>query len=999
MLSQSELEGVLFARNPEPMWVYETATLRFLAVNEAAIVRYGYSRAEFLTLSLTDIRPAEEVAALRRAVSHLPEGPYASGVWMHRTKAGELFWADTFSQAVIYAGRASRLVTARDVTERRQADEENRLLTEAMRDVVSLLDMDGRYLYVSPSVLQATGYTVEEVLGTCAYDSYHPEDYQRAQHEGGRTWLTDESYIIEWRNRCKDGSYHWFETRITQLPAENGLPCRLLCESRDIRQRKSAQEALLRERSLTEAIVDTSGTLILVLDREGRITRFNRACEALTGYHAAEVTGRPFWELFLRPDDVAPVRAVFDDLTAGHFPNTHENAWVARDGRERLIAWANTAMTDDTGRVSFVIATGHDITEQRLAEEALRRTQDQYRSIFENCLEGIFQTTPDGSYISANPALARIYGYESVEDLVTHLDDIAQGLYVDPRRRDAFIHLMREHGVVVNFESEVRRKDGTSLWISENARAVRGDDGEVLYYEGMVEDISERRQAEETLRASEGRYRGLVDSSPEAIFVYCEDRIVYVNPAALTLFGADGPDQMLGRCVYDIIHPDTLPLARERARRSQQEGLPSPLTEQKYVRLDGDVIHVEAVSTAITWGDKRAGQVLARDITERKEMEAERERMLAEAIARADRDPLTGLLNHRSFHKRLEEEAARAEAAGLPFAVALLDLDNFGFFNDGYGHAVGDDVLRRVAAVLEDMGGGGCVPARYGGDEFALLMPGVSAARAAAFLSDCLAQLSQVGYRPPGHDCVIPLQLSVGLAAYPEDGPTRQDVLHAADTRLLRVKTGGDGDAPAAHLRETLTQTVQGFSMLDALVTAVDNKDRYTRRHSEDVMTHCLAIAREMRVSEREQETLSVAALLHDVGKIGVPDAVLRKPGRLTDAEYAAVQHHPLMGAVIVGAVPGFEETLDAIRHHHERWDGGGYPFGLRGGETPLAARIMAVADAYSAMTTDRPYRQGMRPERALAVLEEGAGTQWDPACVRAFLRTHHRTRTPARAA
>jgi HD-GYP domain-containing protein (c-di-GMP phosphodiesterase class II) len=184
-------------------------------------------------------------------------------------------------------------------------------------------------------------------------------------------------------------------------------------------------------------------------------------------------------------------------------------------------------------------------------------------------------------------------------------------------------------------------------------------------------------------------------------------------------------------------------------------------------------------------------------------------------------------------------------------------------------------------------------------------------------------------------------------------------------------------------------QTVQGFSMLDALVTAVDNKDRYTRRHSEDVLTHCQVLAREMGLTPQEAETLSVAALLHDVGKIGVPDSILRKPGRLTDQEFAAIKHHPLMGAVIVGAVFGFEATLDAIRHHHERWDGEGYPYGLQGEETPLAARIMAVADAYSAMTTDRPYRKGMRPERALAVLEEGAGTQWDPGCVRAFLRAH----------
>ena len=139
-------------------------------------------------------------------------------------------------------------------------------------------------------------------------------------------------------------------------------------------------------------------------------------------------------------------------------------------------------------------------------------------------------------------------------------------------------------------------------------------------------------------------------------------------------------------------------------------------------------------------------------------------------------------------------------------------------------------------------------------------------------------------------------------------------------------------------------------------------------------------------MSENEQRTVAVAALLHDVGKIGVPDAILRKPGRLMDEEFEAIQQHPTMGAALVSTVSGLEDMQDAVRHHHERWDGAGYPSGLRGGETPLMARLMAVADAFSAMTTDRPYRKGMGMEKASAILAAGAGSQWDPECVAAFL-------------
>ena len=503
------------------------------------------------------------------------------------------------------------------------------------------------------------------------------------------------------------------------------------------------------------------------------------------------------------------------------------------------------------------------------AREGLHQTRadlmdagERYRSIFENAVEGIFQSAPDGRLLSVNPAGARMHGYDSPAEAVADLGDVRRQLYVNPGDRAEFADRLLRDGSIHNFETRFRRCDGSVFWVSMNARAVRDEADALQCFEGTIEDI-----------------------------------------------------------------------------------------------------------------------------TERKSLEEERARLLAEALEQADRDPLTGLLNHRAFHKRLEEEADRALRGGGPLALAVLDLDNFKFFNDAYGHKVGDEVLRLIADALRRACRSYDVPARFGGDEFALLLPGAEGT-SAALKADIEARLAGLSYRPEGQNSAIPLTLTVGLALFPKEAASRLDALELADARLRRCKTGGDTEeTPAERLCAYLTQSVQGFSMLNALVTAVDNKDRYTRRHSEDVLAYSLQIAQALNLDAHAQHTIQVAALLHDVGKIGVPDAILRKPGRLTDEEFQAVQQHPMMGAIMVGAVPGFEQTLDAVRHHHERWDGEGYPFGLRGEDIPLQARIMAVADAFSAMTTDRPYRKGMDPAKARAILQDGAGTQWDSQCVEAFLQ------------
>jgi diguanylate cyclase (GGDEF)-like protein/PAS domain S-box-containing protein len=637
-------------------------------------------------------------------------------------------------------------------------------------------------------------------------------------------------------------------------------------QERLIAERGRAEEAVRQSDEELRAVVDQAMDGIFLFDpHTKRLLKTNAALRTMLGYSEEQAAALTLYDI------VAHVKTSIDsnvaELVREGEITLGERQYLRRDGSV-IIAEVSGRVVQHDGDEAFCVVV-HDLTEHRLEEEARLSAQEDYRALFENAAEGIFQTSPDGRYLRTNPALARIYGYDSPEQLLAELTDIGDQLYVDTGQRAEFQRLMLEQGRVTGFEAQIYRRDGTVAWISESARPVYDAAGGLLRYEGFVKDITGSKQAE-----------------------------------------------------------------------------------------------------------------------------AQREQELREALEQADRDPLTDLWNHRAFHRKLEEETARAQREGTVLAVVMLDLDNFKFFNDVYGHILGDSVLQQVAQRLRAVCRSYDTAARFGGDEFALLLPGFGLSTASQVETRLRAKMSGLSFSPDEQETAIPITVSLGAALLSDLGMDRQAALQQADERLRRAKTGGAVETEADRVRASALLHVGGFSMLDALVTAVDNKDRYTRKHSEDVMSYSMMIAQGLGLDKASQHTVAVSALLHDVGKIGVPDAILRKPGTLTSEEFEAIKQHPQMGAAIVSTVPGLEDTLDAVRHHHERWDGGGYPLGLRGEETPLIARLMAVADAFSAMTTDRPYRNGMSREKALSILEAGAGTQWDPHCVEAFLKAQARPET-----
>ena len=360
-------------------------------------------------------------------------------------------------------------------------------------------------------------------------------------------------------------------------------------------------------------------------------------------------------------------------------------------------------------------------------------------------------------------------------------------------------------------------------------------------------------------------------------------------------------------------------------------------------------------------------------------------RQTAALVDSIRRDPLTGALNHGAVVGHRAEEIERARANGVPLGVALVDIDNFRLLNDNHGHAAGDAALMAVVELLRANVPERIVLGRYGPDEFLLVAPPdavVDLEPAVERLRTALADMS-LQFEATER---LPITISGGLCTYPDHGASVTVLLAAAAGTLEEAKASGGDAIRVAGLDAAEPDASSGFDVLQGLVFAVDTKDRYTKRHSEDVARYAVFLARRIDADPDLIRTIGVAGLLHDVGKIGIPDQILRKPGKLTDAESRIVQQHVALGDMIVRDVPDIDLVRTGIRHHHERLDGAGYLDHLEGEAIPLIARILAVGDAFSAMTTTRPYRKALDVREALRRLEDAAGTQLDELLVRAFV-------------
>ena len=361
-------------------------------------------------------------------------------------------------------------------------------------------------------------------------------------------------------------------------------------------------------------------------------------------------------------------------------------------------------------------------------------------------------------------------------------------------------------------------------------------------------------------------------------------------------------------------------------------------------------------------------------------------------------DGLTGLYNQRYFYSRLREEIDRASRNQKPLSVIFCDLDLFKSFNDVNGHALGDQALKDVARIITESKRAIDIAARYGGEEFALILPDTDTSGAQIIAHRIRRRVAGYTFNAKSRNG-SPLTTSIGVASYPGDAGHAGDLVDKADWSMYYGKRQGGNRVTLFHEEcadygrvslEDLVREELHLAAAQAIAASVDERNAHDQRHAESVARLASVLAAEMQMDDEEIHRIRVAGLLHDIGLVTVPAEIINKRDNLSAEEWRRIKAHPEVGETILKHIASLQSFLPVVRHHHEHYDGAGYPDGLVKDQIPLGARILAVADAFQAMISDRPYRRALTMDEALSELQMGAGTQFDPAVVDAFILLFH---------
>jgi diguanylate cyclase (GGDEF)-like protein/PAS domain S-box-containing protein len=722
-----------------------------------------------------------------------------------------------------------------------------------------------------------------------------------------------------------------------------------------------------RSQELFTALFVSSPIGIFIV-QDGKFVDVNPQFEKMIGLSKAELQGTNPLDLVV-PENRDQVKENAIKMLKGYPIPPYEYRVLQKGGNIKWIMETVTSI-QYLGKPA-TLGNFMDITERKLTEEALRQSQEHFWDLFENANDLIYIHDLKGRFTSINKNAEQISGYTREEALQLSFLDV-----VAPEDAEtAATTIVRDifKGRTPTYELDIITKSGNRVPLEIRPRLLYKN-SKPYAVQGIARDITERKLMENQLRATNQRLLDIIEFLPDATFVIDQNqKVIAWNRATEEMTGLNKND-IIGQGKYAYAIPfygyprpmlvDLIAASDEDIKKHykevQREG------ESFYTEIfapsvfdgEGAYIWVKASPLFDTDGNRVGAIESIRDISQRKHFE-EQLRYLSL------HDKLTSLYNRNYFEEQIKRlDNGRFSSTGL----LVCDVDGLKLVNDTLGHDAGDKLLISVARVIEKCFRADDVVARVGGDEFAIIMmhsPEAIVETACQRVRDAVDN-----YNSNNPD--IPISLSIGFAVRNAPSLSMNEVFQAADNNMYREKL---------HRRQSARSAI-----VKTLMKALQARDFQAERHATRIQKLVVTLGEHIGFPTHRLTDLRLLAEFHDIGKVGISDNILFKPGPLTEEETFEMQRHPEIGHRIALSAPDLVPIADWILKHHEWWNGKGYPLGLEGEEIPLECRLLAVADAYDAMTSDRPYRKAMSKNAAIAELQDFAGIQFDPYLVNLFI-------------
>ena len=851
-----------------------------------------------------------------------------------------------------------------------------RRLFESAQDGILILNAaTGMIDDVNPYLIRMLGYSREEFVEKKLWEVGAFKDVEASKVAFDA--LQEQEYIRyeDLPLKAKDGRLIQVEF-VSNVYRVDGAKV-IQCNIRDISAHKAAERSADTSQERYRSTLNNMMEACQIIDYDWRYIYVNDAAAKQGRKAPVELLMHTMMEVYPGIEDTELFHTLQLSME-NRISQRVENQFVFEDGSS---GWFELSIQPVPEGI-FILSM--DVTERKRAEEALHESDENYRRIVETAQEGIWTVDAAGRTTLANQRMADMFGYTIAEMLDKSVEE-----FVDEEGRTLAPLALenRRNGINKQLDFKFKRKDGSTVWALVETSTLL--DGYQVYAGAldMLTDISARKQVEESLRLSEEKYRTLVDEVNDGFYIVDAAGVfTFANPALARIYGVESPQALLGRKFLDFIAPEnTAKIGEQRIQTMHTERAPEIINGQ-IVRPDGNRAFVEIKPTSIV----EAGQItgsrgVVRDITQRKQAETEMRQRLRElellyqsilafsqlASPKAIAEKIIDLLDQKMdwHHTAIRLYDPKSETFEL-LAFHLPNLkteeersaaqERFRGMRRSYQGLSGWVIQHGESVLCDDLPNDERYLETFPGLQSGLYAPIKTSERVIGVIS---IESERAGaFSPSDERMVMTLATQAAIAL--------------DNAQLLEGLQRSNNELTAAY-----DATIEGWSR------ALDLRDKETEGHTQRVTGMMVNLARAFGLNEAELVQVRWGALLHDIGKLGVPDGILLKSAPLTDEEWVVMKKHPTFAYEMLAPIHYLRQALDIPYCHHEKWDGSGYPRGLKGDQIPLVARLFAIVDVWDALCSDRPYRAAWTAEKALDYIRGLAGTQFDPQVVEAFMR------------